>query len=191
MANMDDRCFYALNTLHTHYFVWLLRLMEHLFAKILRLQEWLLYFPVIRGPLCIKGCATKAKRNGLSFPRLSRVLKKHDFFRSGYNEQSIWIGSTGTDLQTFTIISLEKSKHFITIFLDVNEMVTKEVGNISIFCSFKLAFQNSSASKGIPSTQLQHNHLHCCLALHKGMGPVVQNLRENMFNNLRNHCNTL
>ena len=96
-----------------------------------------------------------------------------------------------TDLQTFTIISLEKSKHFITIFLDVNEMVTKEVGNISIFCSFKLAFQNSSASKGIPSTQLQHNHLHCCLALHKGMGPVVQNLRENMFNNLRNHCNTL
>ena len=154
--------------------------MEHL------LQERL-YFPVIRGPLCIKGCATKAKRNGLSFPRLSRVLK----IFSGQGIMNNQYRSTGTDLQSYTIISLKKSKHFITIFLDVNEMITKEVGNISILCSFKLAFQNSSASKGIPSTQLQNNHLHCCLALHKGRGPVVQNLRENMFNNSRNYCNTL
>ena len=80
--------------------LWPLRRMEHLFAKILHLQEWLLYFPVIRGPLCIKGCATKAKRNGLSFPRLSRVLK----IFSGQGIMNNQYRSTGTDLQSFTII---------------------------------------------------------------------------------------
>ena len=127
VANMYDRCYYA----HSHSLfcltawvyldfknivhiwlagssrewwwiipLWPLRRMEHLFAKILHLQEWLLYFPVIRGPLCIKGCATKAKRNGLSFPRLSRVLK----IFSGQGIMNNQYRSTGTDLQSFTII---------------------------------------------------------------------------------------